>query len=178
MNGKELQNANPTVKDVSQLPQRAAAADPFAVLDHDLDVLDGPGSAAPAREGFDAQEVYDLLANITDPEHPLNLAQLSVVNVEDITVTDQRMPQLSRVRVDITPTIPHCSMATLIGLCIRVRLERCLPARFRIEVRVKEGSHQSETQVNKQLNDKERVAAACENEQLVGVLSTMMQSCA
>jgi len=34
--------------------------------------------------------------------------------------------------VRFTPTIPHCSMATLIGLCIRVRLIRALPDRFKV----------------------------------------------
>eukprot|EP01138_Halocafeteria_seosinensis_P002714 gb/GECG01002775.1/.p1 GENE.gb/GECG01002775.1/~~gb/GECG01002775.1/.p1 ORF type:complete len:107 (+),score=3.85 gb/GECG01002775.1/:1-321(+) len=34
--------------------------------------------------------------------------------------------------VFFTPTIPHCSMATLIGLCIRVKLLRSLPPRFKV----------------------------------------------
>jgi hypothetical protein len=36
------------------------------------------------------------------------------------------------VRVLFTPTIPHCSMAQLIGLAIRVRLLRSLPPRFKV----------------------------------------------
>lgn len=35
-------------------------------------------------------------------------------------------------------------MATLIGLCIRVRLLRALPDRFKVDIRVKKGSHESE----------------------------------
>lgn len=35
------------------------------------------------------------------------------------------------VRVEFTPTVQHCSMATLIGLCVRVKLLRCLPPRFK-----------------------------------------------
>lgn len=31
-----------------------------------------------------------------------------------------------------TPTIPHCSMATLIGLSIKVKLLRSLPQRFKV----------------------------------------------
>lgn len=42
---------------------------------------------------------------------------------------------------------------------------------------MKKGTHDSENQVNKQLNDKERVAAACENEQLLGVVSKMLVTC-
>ena len=35
-------------------------------------------------------------------------------------------------RVQFTPTVQHCTMATLIGLCIRVKLLRVLPARFKV----------------------------------------------
>lgn len=40
-------------------------------------------------------------------------------------------------RLQFTPTVEHCSMATLIGLCIRVRLMRSLPARFKLDIRVR-----------------------------------------
>ena len=118
-----------------------------------------------------------MLADINDPEHPLTLAQLAVVNLPDISITSNARTGLSTVSVDITPTIPHCSMATLIGLCVRVRLQRCLPPRYRCLVKIKPGMHQSENAVNRQLADKERVAAACENDQLMGVLKGMMEGC-
>ncbi|KAK7206677.1 protein FAM96B [Myxozyma melibiosi] len=136
------------------------------------------------EEPIDEQEIYDLIASISDPEHPLTLGQLAVVNKPDIHITRSssadsrgRRQRITRVKVEITPTITHCSLATLIGLGIRVRLERCLPPRYRVEINVKKGTHQSESQVNRQLNDKERVAAACENQQLVGVLSGMLATC-
>ncbi|ABN64482.2 predicted protein [Scheffersomyces stipitis CBS 6054] len=128
---------------------------------------------------IDEQEIFDLISTISDPEHPLTLAQLAVVNLEDIKVTHgvNKKTDISEVLIKITPTITHCSLATLIGLGIRVRLERCLPPRFRIRIFIKEGTHQSENQVNKQLNDKERVAAACENSQLLTVISQMLSTC-
>lgn len=128
---------------------------------------------------IDAQEIFDLISSISDPEHPLTLAQLAVVNLPDIRVThgENKKTDISEVLIKITPTITHCSLATLIGLGIRVRLERCLPPRFRIIILIKEGTHQSENQVNKQLNDKERVAAACENDQLLGVILQMLATC-
>lgn len=133
--------------------------------------------AEPA-DPVDVQEIYDLTAHICDPEHPLTLGQLSIVNLPDIEVHDDGNPaNLAEVIIRITPTITHCSLATLIGLGIRVRLERSLPPRFRITILLKKGTHNSEAQVNKQLNDKERVAAACENEQLLGVVSKMLQTC-
>ena len=91
--------------------------------------------------------IVDLLSTISDPEHPLSLSQLAVVQLPHITVKDDPTSPMSSVLVEITPTIPHCSMATLIGLCIRVRLERALPQRFRVDIRVRPGTHQSESQV-------------------------------
>lgn len=127
---------------------------------------------------IDEQEIFDLISTISDPEHPLTLAQLAVVNLQDISISHApTRSQISTITIKITPTITHCSLATLIGLGIRVRLERSLPARFRIKIVIKEGTHQLELQVNKQLNDKERVAAACENDQLLSVILQMLSSC-
>ena len=129
------------------------------------------------EDPIDEQEIFDLISTISDPEHPLTLAQLAVVNLQDISISHAPRNQISTITIKITPTITHCSLATLIGLGIRVRLERSLPARFRIKIVIKEGTHQLELQVNKQLNDKERVAAACENDQLLGVILQMLSSC-
>lgn len=48
------------------------------------------------------------------------------------------------VQVDFKPTIPHCSMATLIGLAIRVKLMHCLPPAFKVDVKILPGTHVSE----------------------------------
>lgn len=107
------------------------------------------------------------IRDITDPEHPYSLEQLNVVAEDAITVNDGD----GSVSVEFTPTVEHCSMATLIGLCIRVKLLRALPQRFKIEIVLKPGSHASEDAVNKQLNDKERVAAALENPSLIAMVN-------
>ncbi|RGB34865.1 hypothetical protein C1646_624049, partial [Rhizophagus diaphanus] len=109
----------------------------------------------------------DLIRSISDPEHPLTLEELNVTQLEHVTVDDNN----DRIVIEFTPTIPHCSMATLIGLCIRVRLLRSLPERFKVDINVRKGTHQSEQAVNKQLNDKERVAAALENTHLLEVVN-------
>jgi len=121
---------------------------------------------------FDAREIFDMIRDINDPEHPLTLEDLNVVNEEHIFVDDEN----NIVNVQFTPTIPHCSMATLIGLAIRVRLLRVLPARFKVGVQIREGTHAQEKQVNKQLRDKERVAAALENSSLIGVVNQCLVS--
>ena len=69
-------------------------------------------------------------------------------------------------------------MATLIGLSLRVRLLRALPARYKVNIRIREGTHQSENAINKQLNDKERVAAALENKHLLGVVHGCLDTAA
>ena len=65
----------------------------------------------------------------------------------------------------------------MIGLGVRVRLEQALPPRFRVDVRIKDGTHSTAEQVNRQLGDKERVAAALENGTLMGVLRKMLEGC-
>ena len=87
------------------------------------------------------------------------------------TLYQQVDNKVNLVRVDYTPTIPHCSMATLIGLSIKVCLVRSLPPRFKSVVRISPGSHVSENAVNKQLEDKERVSAALENNNLLEVVN-------
>ena len=156
MSSAALDNAAPTV--YAALAPRAA--DPAgADLDPDL------------RDPFDAREIFDLVRDINDPEHPLTLEQLNVVQLSDVAVDDGA----GRVAVVFTPTIPHCSMATLIGLAIRVKLLRSLPPRFKVDVSIAPGSHASEAAVNKQLADKERVAAALENGHLLDVVNQCLK---
>ncbi|XP_043232743.1 cytosolic iron-sulfur assembly component 2B-like [Amphibalanus amphitrite] len=151
MSGSDrLENVNPQIH--STAGQRPVTA---AELDNSV------------TDPIDAREVFDLVRDIADPEHPLTLEQLNVVEQELIEVD----PASGVVQVQFTPTIPHCSMATLIGLSIKVKLERSLPARFKIDVRITPGSHASERAVNKQLADKERVAAATENGRLLEVVN-------
>ena len=90
-------------------------------------------------------------------------SQLDIISVENIRVHSEAQ----FIQVYFTPTVPHCSMATLIGLAIRRKLQESLAGRFKTEVLVFPGSHSSELAVNKQLNDKERVAAALENTNLL-----------
>lgn len=58
-----------------------------------------------------------------------------------------------------------------------MRLEQSLPPNFRVDVRVKDGTHSQDDQVNKQLADRERVAAALENKTLMGVIKKMLETC-
>jgi metal-sulfur cluster biosynthetic enzyme len=89
-----------------------------------------------------------------------------VITPDNIQVDDRN----NSVKVHFTPTIPNCTMATLIGLMIRVKLHRSLPTRFKVDVLIEKGKHETEDQINRQLNDKERVLAALENANLLSKL--------
>ncbi|EXB36812.1 hypothetical protein L484_007874 [Morus notabilis] len=65
--------------------------------------------------------------DIKDPEYPYSLEELKVVAEDAIEVDDQH----SYVRITFTPTVEHCSMAAIIGLCLRVKLIRSLPSRYK-----------------------------------------------
>ena len=151
---------------------------------------DGGDKEMTGRDEITVNEVFEIIRNIQDPEHPLTLEQLNVVRLELVEVVDlagceddvthcdgdgdgggRRRRRFSTVNVQFTPTIPHCSMATLIGLSLRVKLFRSLPSRFKVVVKIEPGTHVSEHAVNKQLADKERVRAALENEHLLGVVN-------
>uniref|UniRef100_L7M024 MIP18 family-like domain-containing protein n=1 Tax=Rhipicephalus pulchellus TaxID=72859 RepID=L7M024_RHIPC len=119
------------------------------------------------EDAIDSREIFDHIRSINDPEHPLTLEELNVVDEKNITVDLDK----SAIDVAFRPTIPHCSMATLIGLAIRVKLLRSLPPVFKLDVRILPGTHVSESAINKQLDDKERVAAALENSHLLQVVN-------
>lgn len=48
------------------------------------------------------------------------------------------------VDIEFNPTVPHCSLATLIGLCMRVKLERSLVEKVKLDIHIKKGAHDTE----------------------------------
>ncbi|EDW35757.1 GL17044 [Drosophila persimilis] len=119
------------------------------------------------KNATDLQEtIYDLLRGIRDPEKPCTLEDLNVIYEDGIFVLPPTRSNVSVVRIEFNPTVPHCSLATLIGLCIRVKVERGLPHNIKLDIYIKKGAHQTEDEINKQINDKERIAAAMENTNL------------
>ena len=193
-------NANPLILNPSDLPTRKrrqstnqtkTAVDIFPYTTNFLSddplyrasspsSIDESDSDAEA-EPIDEQEIYDLIATMSDPEHPITLGSLAVLSLPDIsikpTMPSRPTSNLQTVTVLVTPTIQHCSLATVIGLGVRVRLEESLPPRFRVDVRIKEGTHSTADEVNKQLADKERVAAALWNPTLQSFIKKMLETC-
>mmetsp|Transcript_11124 Transcript_11124/g.24790 ORF Transcript_11124/g.24790 Transcript_11124/m.24790 type:complete len:283 (-) Transcript_11124:21-869(-) len=165
-----------------EMAQKNSAVSTFAVSPLDLEWIDvylaeesqdsKTQQDEKERDPVDEDEIFDIIRNVQDPEHPLTLEQLGVVSREQISVTDQTGTggPFSTLDVRFTPTIPHCSMATQIGLCLVVKLSRSLP-RFKTTVRIEPGTHASEKAINKQLADKERVCAALENKHLLAIVN-------
>lgn len=196
MEADNKDNANPTIINPSDLPSRRGSL-PTAKRPGIFDALVPayPNLAHPfsspetssissnsddeAREEIDEQEVYDLISTISDPEHPLSLGSLGVVKLDDIAIAAPTSPRsrISTVTVLLTPTTSACSLTTIIGLGVKVRLLQALPPRFRVDVRIKEGTSRTADEVNKQLGDKERVAAAMENKSLINVVNSMLATC-
>lgn len=85
---------------------------------------------------------------------------------------------LKVIRIQFTPTVPHCSLSTLIGLSIRRRLEEefLLENGWKLLVQLVPGSHNNEVEINKQLSDKERVCAALENPAIIKIVNNVISS--
>lgn len=172
------------------------------------------------------------IRDIRDPEHPNTLEELSVVDRSSVTVTECTPgTELAwgTVSIAFSPTVPHCSLASLIGLSIRAKLDAdgilspapALPGSFpegapggrpaspsvtgrstllvdtgsatangtggsstglsppparyyKLDVSVAPGTHATAAEITKQLNDKERCAAALENPNLQRMVAGCM----
>ncbi|KAM7397244.1 hypothetical protein PAMP_020231 [Pampus punctatissimus] len=73
-----------------------------------------------------ALEVYDVIRTIRDPEKPNTLEELDVVTEKCVEIQELQEDEYLII-IRFSPTVPHCSLATLIGLCLQVKLQRCLP---------------------------------------------------
>ncbi|ONM09879.1 Protein AE7-like 1 [Zea mays] len=142
-------NANPVVH---ERPERASHPHAADVLDP-LDVF-----------GRVLQSSPHTVRDIKDPEHPYSLEQLSVLSEESVSV-DETLGRIQCVccilssyprrhsflctcwgmstgvtRITFTPTVQHCSMATVIGLCLRLKLMQNFPPHFKVDIKVAPGS--------------------------------------
>eukprot|EP01114_Cavostelium_apophysatum_P022159 TRINITY_DN7924_c0_g1_i1.p1 TRINITY_DN7924_c0_g1~~TRINITY_DN7924_c0_g1_i1.p1 ORF type:complete len:162 (-),score=32.91 TRINITY_DN7924_c0_g1_i1:214-699(-) len=117
---------------------------------------------------LDAEDVFDAICSIKDPEHPYSLEQLKVISEELISAEDDG--KNFYIRIGITPTVPHCTLAANIALCIREKLRRELPRALKVDLFITPGTHNNEQEINRQINDKERVAAAMENPLLLSLV--------
>lgn len=96
-----------------------------------------------ARINYHNYLVFDIIRHIMDPEHPLTLEQLKVVSLDQIEVEN------NRVYVRFTPTIPHCSSASLIGLTLLAKLKTVLPSTCKVNVAIENGTHNMDRAITK-----------------------------
>lgn len=132
-----------------------------------------------------ADVVFDVVRDIRDPEHDHSLEALSVVDHSSVRVMQppNDAPGYGIVTVTFTPTVPHCSMASVIGLSIKAKLDRTRVLvdghgehYYKLRVICDEAAHATAESINKQLADKERVSAAFENPTILGLLETCIEN--
>jgi len=114
-------------------------------------------------------EIYDFIRTIRDPERPESLEDLDVVKEEYVHVKEIDEDYYDVV-IYYKPTVEHCHLATLIGLFIREKIRREIPPeyfRYKLKILAIPGSLQNEEDANRQVNDKERVAAALEKDSMM-----------
>jgi len=119
------------------------------------------------------EDVYASLRCIKDPEFPIHkLGDLRVVQPAMVTADEAT----KRIGVQFVPTVKHCTMAPIIGLCLRQVISRDHGDHWKVKIAVAPGSHDAAEAVTKQLNDKERVAAALENEHIAKMVENAIRA--
>ena len=76
------------------------------------------------------------------------------------------------ITVYFTPTIENCGFASLIGLSIKKKLSNFISPKYNIDVLIKEPKNETDRNLNKQINDKERLEASNLNKNIVDFCST------
>ncbi|GFE53490.1 MIP18 family protein [Babesia ovis] len=122
-------------------------------------------------EEFDATEIFNIIRDIKDPEYSYTLETLKIVEEDYIHIDHEN----SIVTVMFTPTVPHCSQATIIGLMIYVKLQQSLPPQFKIDVQISQDNNSGQIPAN--LTDEDiinmRVALAQENTMGIDFVKTI-----
>ena len=121
------------------------------------------------EDKIDIYEVFEIIRNITDPEHPYNLEELNIVSLEDIIVDNENR----LITVYFTPTIENCGFASFIGLSIKKKLLNFISPKYNIDVLIKEPKNDNDKNLNKQMNDKERLEASNLNTNIVDLYSVV-----
>ncbi|KAL6121158.1 LSU ribosomal protein L44E8 [Nucleospora cyclopteri] len=125
------------------------------------------------------ETIFELLRDIKDPEHPLTLEQLNVIQIDDIETGEIEQDEecvcklgfpIKFIKINFTPTVPHCSLVGIIGLCLHYQLKKYTNDIW-VQIKIKKDSHAQETSYNRQLEDNERVTAAFENEALMEIIN-------
>eukprot|EP00916_Digyalum_oweni_P022486 GHVL01037275.1.p1 GENE.GHVL01037275.1~~GHVL01037275.1.p1 ORF type:complete len:131 (+),score=29.95 GHVL01037275.1:62-454(+) len=115
------------------------------------------------------EDIFTSLSQIKDPEFPHTLGQLLVVTEDSVNVDEYK----GIINIKIQPTIPSCHLAPIIALSIRHKIDgdfghlRRLSDGRRFKTDLAVIGHDEHVELTKQINDKERVAAAMHNEAII-----------
>ncbi|EAN95755.1 hypothetical protein, conserved [Trypanosoma cruzi] len=146
---------------------------------------------------YTAEDVFYELSTIRDPEkRSYTLADLGVVAQDRCSIEYDQYhsyslagdggksvsgaptpKRIAVVTVVLKPTVQHCSLMALICLCVYAKLKEALPpwmCDWKIDIKLVDGSHLQKRELEKQISDKERVAAALENETLIMEMDRLM----
>ncbi len=98
---------------------------------------------------MDKQKVLEVLKEVQDPEMPMSILELDMVNEDDITIESDK-----KITVTFKPTSAMCPMGSVIGVLIKKKLKDALGVDA--EVKVRPGTHMNEEMVNDIINRKEK----------------------
>jgi len=110
----------------------------------------------------DKDQVLEVLKKVYDPEYPMPITELKIVDKEDIVITDDTM------KIEFKPTAPYCPMGGVIGVIIKYALEKKFGRN--VDVRVKTGTHAQESMLNQLLSDRKRYEETLERLKSSGML--------
>jgi metal-sulfur cluster biosynthetic enzyme len=130
-------------------------------------------------------QIFYFLKNILDPEFPYKIYTLRIISFEMILIKIFVFNKSFNFNILIIPTIEFCNMSSLILLCIDnklnqkksiKKLNKILPLNWtwKFFSEIPSISHINAHYVSKQINDKERKAAAMEN---LGIRFIIKKSC-
>ena len=140
---------------------------------------------------FKKELIYEFIKDIKDPEKDCSIEELDLINEDWINISmNNNRSSYTTIKIEWKPTSKNCSLAVNIGLSIRYKLEKEINMlkenlknskfkydnssfRYKIDIRLQKGSHNTETEINKQLNDKERYRAALENPQILEYIKNL-----
>ncbi|SOV21835.1 conserved Plasmodium protein, unknown function [Plasmodium sp. DRC-Itaito] len=164
-NNSIFENENPILYNTNEGEENRSSLDESTIKEHIYNKTD-LCDIYYEEDKINVDEIFDLLRDIKDPEYSYTLEALKIIEKKNIHINYQE----KLITVYFTPTIPNCSLATLIGLMISIKLQYSLCNNYKTNIYIYPGSHNSEHSINKQLNDKERIAAAIENKHLFNVI--------
>jgi len=111
---------------------------------------------------LDKSELVEVLRKVYDPEFPLSVIDLKIVNEDDISIEGEK------IKILFTPTSPLCPMGGMIGALIKYALEK--KTGKMVEVTLKPGTHNQEKMLNEMLKDSERYKEILERLKTAGFL--------